>query len=88
MYDTYFDTAEQLIVLAALLVADDTGVGLDVAGEVVDRDFSNIVDLYQSRFTANFAAQGEAFGRDELFLSDLDTCTIIAQMVVQQVQGN
>ena len=56
--------------------------------KVVDRDFSNIVDLYQSRFTANFAAQREAFGRDELFLSDLDTCTIIAQMVVQQVQGN
>ena len=40
----------------------------------VIRDISAIAEIYHSRYEANYASSGEAFGQDVIWISDSQTC--------------
>ena len=78
-----------LISLAALAVRESGGTGsAEHIIEIVVRDTRNIADLYLSRFEANYAAQGEAFGTDDDLKNDLVLCKEIAELAGRETVGN
>lgn len=77
------------LAILALTTMESDGVGTDYDHllEIFQRDARNIADLYLNRFERNYATVGQAFGEDTLVLDDLDLCSNIVQLFMNELQG-
>lgn len=66
-----------LMEVAEAVIQENMKASPEAARNIVVRDTANIRDLYIERMKRNYAAQGQAFGRDSLFLSDLQLCKLL-----------
>lgn len=77
-----------MVTVASLILAQDTTAGdVEAAAEIAMRDVGNTMQLYLSRFEANMAATGQAFGSDQVTTDDLEYCRVVSQMAYQALEG-
>ena len=55
--------------------------------ELIAQNARSVADLYLARMKSNYAAQGEAYGQDELIKGDMFLCQIVAELAVAEI-GN
>lgn len=78
------DATRELMILVSAQIAQSVGGGtLDDQIPNTLRDVRNIADLYLTRFEANYAASGQAFGADQLVQQDLSFCRTLTEQVLQ-----
>lgn len=78
---TKFEARRMSTLTAATVVAvkDQTG-SFEHAAEMVARDARNVADLYEARFEANFAREGQAFATDKLVAADSEFCKTVTAL--------
>ena len=80
------DTARRSVFLHSVLIFNqESGNTMETDVELVAESASNIADLYLARMRSNYAAQGEAYGQDELIKSDMFVCQIVAELALATV---
>jgi hypothetical protein len=80
------DTARRSVFLHSVLIFNqESGNTMETDVELVAESASNIAELYLARMRSNYAAQGEAYGQDELIKSDMFVCQIIAELALATV---
>jgi len=80
------DTARRSVLLHSVLIFNqESGNTLDTDVELVAESARTIADLYLARMQSNYAAQGEAYGQDELIKSDMFVCQLVAELAVTTV---
>ena len=70
---------KNLLYVSILLRLKKSGGNPNEVSRVVLRDTRNIANLYLRRFENNYAETGHAWGKDELWLSDMEACKIVAE---------
>jgi hypothetical protein len=80
------DTARRSVFLHSVLIFNqESGNTMETDVELVAQSARSIADLYLARMKSNYAAQGEAYGQDELIKSDMFVCQIVAQLALAEV---
>ena len=76
---TYQDlaTTVNLHIAIATMARVNNGTSEEVAKKQILSEISNISDFYLEKFQENYAQQGQAFGADSEFQSDLTICNQI-----------
>jgi len=80
------DTTRRTLFLHSVLIFNqESGNTLETDVRLVAEGTTNIADLYLARMKSNYAAQGEAYGQDELIKSDMFVCQLVAELAVATV---
>ena len=80
------DTTRRTLFLHSVLIFNqESGNTLETDVRLVAEGTTNIADLYLARMKSNYAAQGEAYGQDELIKSDMFVCQLVAELAAATV---
>jgi hypothetical protein len=63
----------------------ESGNTMETDVEIIALTARSIANLYLARMRSNYAAQGEAYGQDELIKSDMFVCQIVAELALATV---
>jgi hypothetical protein len=82
------DAARQSVFLHSVLIFNkESGNMIETDVELIAQNARSVADLYLARMKSNYAAQGEAYGQDELIKGDMFLCQIVAELAVAE-SGN
>ncbi len=80
------DTARRSVFLHSVLIFNqESGNTMETDVELIAQSARSVADLYLARMKGNYAAQGEAYGQDELIKSDMFVCQLVAQLALAEV---
>ena len=77
-----------LLLFSSLLLKEELPTtSIEEISEITANDARRIADIYIQRMNNNYAMTGEAYGSDELIISDLTSCKQLAEEVVPLVRS-
>ena len=77
-----------LLLFSSLLLKKELPTtSIEEISEITANDARRIADIYIQRMNNNYAMTGEAYGSDELIISDLTSCKQLAEEVVPLVRS-
>jgi hypothetical protein len=87
-WQTTDEARQTLLVLASMVyLSEGVGADADAAAEIAGRDSLAVADIYLDRFHQNYAIDGNAWGNDEVFASDLEVCRALTEVASSTIQG-